>query len=58
MDADTWDTTLACLMSVIFVFVVPWNKMPVIERYKHDNANRVEREYEYVYSAADYQAWL
>ena len=45
-------------MSVIFLFVVPWDKTPVIERYKHDNANRVERECEYVDSAADYQAWL
>ena len=25
MDADTSDTTFACLMSVIFVFVVPWD---------------------------------
>ena len=25
MDADTWDTTFACLMSVIFLFVVPWD---------------------------------
>ena len=25
MDADTWDTTVACLMSVIFLFVVPWD---------------------------------
>ena len=25
MDADTWDTTFACLMGVIFVFVVPWD---------------------------------
>ena len=25
MDADTWDTTFACLISVIFLFVVPWD---------------------------------
>jgi hypothetical protein len=25
MDADTWDTTFACLVSVIFLFVVPWD---------------------------------
>jgi hypothetical protein len=25
MDADTWETTFACLMSVIFVIVVPWD---------------------------------
>ena len=25
MDADTWDTTFACLMSAIFLFVVPWD---------------------------------
>jgi hypothetical protein len=25
MDADTWDTTFACLMSVIFLIVVPWD---------------------------------
>jgi hypothetical protein len=25
MDADTWDTTFACLMSVIFLFVIPWD---------------------------------
>lgn len=25
MDADTWDTTFACLMSVIFLVVVPWD---------------------------------
>ena len=25
MDANTWDTTFACLMSVIFLFVVPWD---------------------------------
>jgi len=25
MDSDTWDTTFACLMSVIFLFVVPWD---------------------------------
>jgi hypothetical protein len=25
MDADTWDTTFACLLSVIFVIVVPWD---------------------------------
>ena len=31
---------------------------PVIELYKHDKDNTVERECEYVYSAADYQAWL
>jgi len=24
MDADTWDTTFACLMSVIFLIIVPW----------------------------------
>jgi len=22
---DTWDKTFACLMSVIFLFVVPWD---------------------------------
>lgn len=31
---------------------------PVIELYKHDKDNTVERECEYVYSIADYQAWL
>jgi len=25
MDADTWDTTFACLISVIFLFVMPWD---------------------------------
>jgi len=25
MDADTWDTTSACPMSVIFLLVVPWD---------------------------------
>ncbi len=25
MDADTWDTTFACLVSVIFLFVIPWD---------------------------------
>lgn len=25
IDADTWDTTFGCLMSVIFLFVVPWD---------------------------------
>jgi hypothetical protein len=25
MDADTWDTTFACLMSAIFLFVIPWD---------------------------------
>lgn len=25
MDADTWDTAFACLMSVIFVVIVPWD---------------------------------
>jgi hypothetical protein len=25
MDADTRDTTFACLMSVIFLFIVPWD---------------------------------
>jgi hypothetical protein len=25
MDADTWDTTFSCLMSAIFLFVVPWD---------------------------------
>jgi site-specific recombinase XerD len=34
------------------------DKTPVIELYKHDKDNLVERECEYVYSAADYQAWL
>jgi integrase len=30
----------------------------VIELYKHDKDNTVERECEYVYTLADYQAWL
>lgn len=34
------------------------DKTPVVELYKRDNANTVERECEYVYSTADYQAWL
>jgi len=34
------------------------DKTPVIELYKHDKDNTVERECEYVYSTADYQAWL
>jgi site-specific recombinase XerD len=34
------------------------DKTPVIELYKHDKDNTVERECEYVYSVADYQAWL
>jgi integrase len=34
------------------------DKTPVIELYKHDKDNTVERECEYIYSAADYQAWL
>jgi hypothetical protein len=25
MDADTWDTTFACLLSVIFLFIMPWD---------------------------------
>jgi hypothetical protein len=25
MDADTWETTFACLMSVIFLIVIPWD---------------------------------
>jgi hypothetical protein len=25
MDPDTWDTTVACLMSVVFLFVTPWD---------------------------------
>ena len=25
MDADTWDTTFACLISVIFLFIMPWD---------------------------------
>ncbi|HEX3429610.1 MAG TPA: hypothetical protein VHT03_01885 [Rhizomicrobium sp.] len=25
MDADTWDTTFACLIAVVFLFVVPWD---------------------------------
>src|ERR1700675_3587753 len=25
MDADTWETTFACLISVIFLFVMPWD---------------------------------
>jgi len=25
MNADIWETTFACLMSVIFIFVVPWD---------------------------------
>jgi hypothetical protein len=25
MDADTWDTTSACLISVIFLFIMPWD---------------------------------
>lgn len=33
-------------------------KTPVIELYHHDKDNTVERECDYVYSAADYQAWL
>lgn len=31
---------------------------PVVELYKHDKDNAVERECDYVYSTADYQAWL
>jgi integrase len=34
------------------------DKTPVIELYRHDKDNTVERECEYVYSAGDYQAWL
>jgi integrase len=34
------------------------DKTPVIELYRHDKDNTVERECEFVYSAADYQAWL
>jgi len=25
MDVDTWDTTFACLISVIFLFIMPWD---------------------------------
>jgi hypothetical protein len=25
MDANTWDTTFACLISVIFLFIIPWD---------------------------------
>jgi len=25
MDADTWDTTFACLMSAIFLIIMPWD---------------------------------
>jgi hypothetical protein len=25
MNADVWETTFACLMSVIFLFIVPWD---------------------------------
>jgi integrase len=34
------------------------DKTPVIELYKHDKDNTVERECEYVYTASEYQAWL
>lgn len=34
------------------------DKTPVVELYKHDKDNTVERECEYIYSAADYKAWL
>jgi integrase len=34
------------------------DKTPVIELYRHDKDNTVERECEYVYSSADYQGWL
>jgi len=34
------------------------DKIPVIELYKHDKDNTVERECEYVYSPPDYLAWL
>src|SRR5262249_15704832 len=34
------------------------DKTPLIELYRRDKDNTVEREREYVYSTADYQAWL
>jgi integrase len=34
------------------------DKTPVIELYKHDKDNTVERECEYVYSPSDYRNWL
>jgi integrase len=34
------------------------DKTPIVELYPHDNANVVERECDYVYSATEYQAWL
>ena len=34
------------------------DKTPVVELYKPDKDNTVERECEYVYTATDYQAWL
>ena len=34
------------------------DKTPLVELYKRDKDNTVERECEYVYTASDYQAWL
>lgn len=34
------------------------DRTPEIETYKKDKDNTVERECEYIYSSADYQAWL
>lgn len=34
------------------------DKTPVIELYRHDKDNIVERECEFIYSTADYQSWL
>jgi hypothetical protein len=38
MDVDTWDTTFACLMSVIFLVIVPWDYV-----WRHFVAARSER---------------